>query len=152
MLMRWFVDHLDSQVLGHKWGGISSPSLSLPRSPPYNPWHGTLGCVQCSMCYACSLHRGQNWTMRGEGDGLSPLLILCSLTGNSLAAGAELLNQKAPVESGPRLLARGGGEWKALGATTSHPCWIFTSHCTGNSFICSFLHEFRSNRSPVEGG
>ena len=88
-LMCWFMDHLDSQVLGHKWGGISSPLLSLPRSPPYHPWHGTLGCVQCSMCYACSQHRGQDWTMRSEGDGLSPLLILCSLTGNSLAAGAE---------------------------------------------------------------
>ena len=122
MLICWFVGHLDSQVLGHNWSRISSPLLSLPRSPPYHPWHGNPGCVQYSMCSACSHHRQQSWSMIGQGDGPSPLLILCSLIGNSLATGAELLDQRALVESGPRpgWRASGEGRWGVKGSWCHH--------------------------------
>jgi len=52
--------------------------------------------------------------MIDQRDVPSPLLILCSFIGNSLATGAELLDQRALAESGPRpgwrASGRGGGE------------------------------------------
>lgn len=46
----------------------------------------------------CSLHRGEGLLTAGGGDAPSPLLIVHSLTGESLTDGAELLSQKALVE------------------------------------------------------
>lgn len=110
------------------------------------------GCVQYSMCSACSQHRGQSWANHDrQGDGPSPLLILCSLIGNSLATGAEL-DQKALVESGAKAWewrASGEGRWGNERLLVS-PLLIIIgcSRLTAQeTTICRFLHEFREIKS-----
>lgn len=153
MLTCRFVEHLGSQVLGHEWSWTSSPLFSLPRSPPCHPWHGTPGCVQYSVCCVCSLHRGQRLVMAGEGDAPSPLLILCSLTGNSFAwSWAPESESIGGIVAKPWVDGFWGGEvgnerLSVSPVLTIVGCSHLTAQETASSAV-SFMSTGRSNHSP----
>ena len=92
--------------------------------------------------------------MAGEGDSPSPLLILCSLTGNSFASGAELPESESVggIVAKPWVEGFWGGEvgnerLSVSPVLTIVGCSHLTVQETASSAV-SFMSTGRSNHSP----